>query len=144
MGAVIIGEVTFESAAYVARYVTKKITGKKSEEHYKGKTPEYVTMSRGRKPEGGIGTRWFQKYKSDVYPDDFVVIRGKKMRPPKFYDNLYQEENPSQHQKVKQGRKIDHPFYPSKDNTQERLKVREFVHKAQTKILKRNLEENDI
>ena len=28
------GTLTFESAAYVARYVTKKITGRKAQEHY--------------------------------------------------------------------------------------------------------------
>ena len=41
-----IGDVTFESAAYVARYCTKKITGDKADEHYNGRSPEYVTMSR--------------------------------------------------------------------------------------------------
>ena len=33
-----IGMVTFESAAYVARYVTKKITGKQANQHYERKT----------------------------------------------------------------------------------------------------------
>lgn len=30
-----VGDVTFESAAYVARYITKKITGEAAESHYK-------------------------------------------------------------------------------------------------------------
>ena len=41
-----IGDVTFESAAYVARYCTKKITGDEADKHYNGRSPEYVTMSR--------------------------------------------------------------------------------------------------
>ena len=68
-----IGEVTFESAAYVARYVLKKFTSKNEEQvnqHYKGKIPEYITMS--RRP--GIGKNWFTKFKEGVYPDDFVSI----------------------------------------------------------------------
>ena len=49
-----IGDVTFESAAYVARYVVKKITGEREGEHYRGKMPEFATMS--RRP--GIGRGW--------------------------------------------------------------------------------------
>jgi hypothetical protein len=33
-GNVLIGDVTFESCAYVARYILKKVTGEKAEEHY--------------------------------------------------------------------------------------------------------------
>ena len=48
------GDVTFESAAYVARYVTKKINGDKADEHYNGRIPEFVRMS--RRP--GIASSW--------------------------------------------------------------------------------------
>ena len=69
-GYCIIGDVTFDSAAYVARYIMKKITGEKAEEHYKGRKPEYVTMS--RRP--GIGKGWYDKWKEDIYPHDYVII----------------------------------------------------------------------
>ena len=88
-----IGDVTFESAAYVARYVMKKITGDKAESHYQGRVPEYTTMS--RRP--GIGKPWFEKFGSDVYPADEVVIRGGIVcQPPKYYDSLYDVDNHSQ------------------------------------------------
>ena len=45
----VVGSVTFESAAYVARYVMKKVTGERSLDHYGGLKPEYTTMS--RRPE---------------------------------------------------------------------------------------------
>lgn len=38
----------------------------------------------------GISNGWFQKFKTDVYPNDAVVIRGKTMKPPKYYDKLYE------------------------------------------------------
>lgn len=80
-----IGDVTFESAAYVARYVTKKITGKKSDAHYGDRRPEYVTMSRNP----GIGDAWIRKYIDDVYPEDQVVARDNIIcKPPRFYDNV--------------------------------------------------------
>lgn len=46
-----VGACTFESAAYIARYSLKKITGSAAESHYQGRKAEYLTMS--RKP--GIG-----------------------------------------------------------------------------------------
>lgn len=92
-----VGQVTFESAAYVARYVTKKISGAEySRVHMvNGKfvpiTPEYATMS--RRP--GIGRGWYDKFRSDVYPSDEVVLRGgKKMKPPKAYDRYFEVDNP--------------------------------------------------
>ena len=100
MGFSTIGNVTFESAAYVARYIMKKINGEKAEAHYVNKEtgeilkPEYTTMS--RRP-GGLGAEWLKKYKTDVYPGDFVVVRGKKMKPPKYYDRQYELTYPSGH-----------------------------------------------
>lgn len=84
----VVGEVTFESAAYVARYCLKKITGDQAEEHYHGLEPEFVVMS--RRP--GIAKEWIEKYRGDVYPNDFVVIRDNiKCRPPRYYDKIYDD-----------------------------------------------------
>ena len=69
-----IGDVTFQSAAYVARYVMKKRTGDVAKEYYGDRLPEYNDMS--RRP--GIGALWLEKYQNDVYPHDFVVMNGKK------------------------------------------------------------------
>lgn len=85
-GFVTVGDVTYESAAYVARYVMKKITGDKAEEYYNGREPDYNNMSR----MPGIGTAFFEKYGEDIYNKDFVVIRnGIKCKPPRFFDNIY-------------------------------------------------------
>lgn len=134
------GDVTFESAAYVARYVLKKINGEQACEHYMTTNeytgeiqwiePEYATMSRGK----GIGTEWYNKYKSDVYPRDEVVVNGKKMQPPKFYDSLYEFEDVMKHFELK-NRRWDN--VDKENNTPERLKVREIVKKSQIKQLKR-------
>lgn len=88
-GRAVIGSVTFESAAYVARYIMKKVTGEAAAEHYDGRKPEFVVMS--RRP--GIGKGWYDRFKSDVFPSDEVVVRGVKMRPPKYYDGLYDLDN---------------------------------------------------
>lgn len=143
----VIGEVTFESAAYVARYILKKVTGDRAAEHYSGRTPEYTTMS--RRP--GIGQRWYEKYKSDVYPHDRVIVRGVPTRPPRFYDNLLQREDPStlallKLKREKNGKHFvtdvlsDGTIIRVSDSSGPRLLVKEEVKKAQIQNLKRSLE----
>ncbi len=140
-----VGNVTFQSAAYVARYILKKITGTQAEEHYEyinpdtgeitQRTPEYTTMS--RRP--GIGTQWFHKFKSDVYPSDEVIMNGKRMRPPKFYDSLYEIISNKELRKIKIRRKAE-ALKHAEDQTPERLKVRCQVQKSQIKLLPRKVE----
>lgn len=85
MGHHAIGDVTFESAAYVARYCMKKITGKKAAEHYKGREPEFLVMS--RRP--GIGTAYFDKYHTEMYTHDNLIVNGVATSIPRFFDNKY-------------------------------------------------------
>jgi len=141
----IIGEATFESAAYVARYITKKITGPRAENHYSvvdkdtGEIlqlkPEYVTMS--RRP--GIGKNWLEKYKNDVLSNDSVVIRGKEMKPPKSYDVYLEQICKEDFDKIKAHRQNNAKNF-EQDSTWERLRVLEEVQEARLTQLKRKLE----
>lgn len=136
-----VGDVTFESAAYVARYITKKITGDLAEAHYNGREPEYTTMSRGGNVKGsrGIGSGWFKVYSSDVFPSDEVVIRGKVMKPPRAYDKWLELDNPDQMVIIKSTRKAK-ALENAADNTAARLKAKEQCKLAQFKLLKRGME----
>lgn len=94
-----IGSVTFESAAYVARYVVKKRTGDTGD-HYVAceadtgevgnRVPEFCLMS--RRP--GIGAGWLSKFAGDVYPEGSVLVRGKLCKSPRYYDTKYACANP--------------------------------------------------
>lgn len=77
-----IGSVTFESAAYCGRYVMKKLTGQRKSE-YGLRAPEYATQSRNP----GVGKPWLEKWKTDIFPNDFVVLDGQKQRVPAYYDD---------------------------------------------------------
>lgn len=142
-----IGSVTFDSASYVARYALKKINGKQADDHYyhpiSGEmvNPEYATMS--RKP--GIGYSWFQKYKSDVYPHDYCEIDGKKILPPRYYDELLKGkgEDPSpEYEKIKKKRmaEMEEPLIELRDPRWKRLDDIHAVRKYKTNRLKRNFE----
>lgn len=124
-----VGDLTYESAAYVARYCLKKITGPEATAAYERVDPdtgecfqvkpEYVSMS--LKP--GIGSKWFDKFKSDVYPADEVVIEGRRFRPPRFYDDKLPEKELEVYQAQRMsrvGKRLD-------DLTPDRLEVREGV-----------------
>lgn len=138
-----IGSLTFESAAYVARYIMKKRTGPDASDHYEIldpygeyqlRTPEYNRMS--LKP--GLAKPWFEKFSSDVYPSDTVIVREKKTRPPKYYDKLYEVAYPSDLEEIKYQRYLNAKKH-SDNNTPERLAVREQVHLSKMKELKRTL-----
>jgi len=131
-----IGTVTFESAAYVARYITKKVTGENAAGWYGDRRPEYTTMS--RRP--GIGAAWFKKFHDDVFPSDEVVMRGFKLKAPRFYGSLYELTNPAEFADIKRRRKSEARLRRD-DNTPERLEVKENVKLAQFSQLKRSLED---
>ena len=144
-GHALIGDVTFQSAAYVARYIFKKINGDLAEEHYTftvpttgeivRRKPEYTTMS--RRP--GIAHEWFKKFKSDVFPRDEVIIRGKKFRPPRYYDRQYELTDPEDFEMLKLKR-LEASKAHADDNTPERLAVKEKVFAAQLSQLTRNVD----
>nr|UQB76425.1 replication associated protein [Flumine microvirus 7] len=84
------GNVTFESAAYISRYIMAKVTGDLAEHWYTDDEtgeqlkPEYNAMS--LKP--AIGKTWLEKYKTDVYPEGEIQTRNIKTKSPKYYDKL--------------------------------------------------------
>jgi hypothetical protein len=140
-----IGDVTFESAAYVARYVMKKRTGKGVGDHYettdfetgeiKDRVPEFNRMS--LKP--GIGFEWYRKFHSDIYPHDYVVINGRESRPPKFYDKKFAEQFPEEFEALQFQRFVD-AVDRFDDNSDERLLVKEQVLEAKFSRLKRSID----
>lgn len=141
-----IGMVTYQSAGYVARYCMKKVTGQQASTHYErlcpqtGEVfqllPEFALMS--LKP--GIGAQWFERFQSDLYPSDFVVMDGgPKGKPPRYYERLKKRIDASGLRQVKEARerrardpKIRY------EGTERRLAVREEVTKAKLSLKKRN------
>ena len=128
------GNVTYQSAAYVAGYALKKITGPIAETHYQGidwrsgelvtLTPEFGHMS--LKP--GIGASWFQKHWQDVYlaRDGVVLQGGKKIPAPSYYDTLLSRLDDDLYQSKILERYNNSSAYAA-DNTPARLATRELA-----------------
>ncbi|WNK13562.1 MAG: replication initiator protein [Microvirus sp.] len=114
-----IGEITFDSACYTARYILKKTTGPNAKEHYGERIPEYTTMS--RRP--GIATTWFQQNFPDIYNYDKCVISHDFVaRPPVFYDRMYEHIFPDNYKSIKKNRRANALSNP--ENTDERRKIK--------------------
>lgn len=135
-----VGTVSVKSASYVARYSLKKVRGKDSVSHYVDKrtgevlAPEYTRMS--NRP--GIGAKWFERFQTDVYPSDEVVLNGVARKPPRFFDKCLEKVNPQLLDEIKAERMLNIP--PFEEGTFERLRVREQCKLAQVSNLKRSLE----
>ncbi|QCQ84807.1 replication initiator protein [Blackfly microvirus SF02] len=115
-----IGDVSFDSAAYVARYCLKKVTGKASEVHYSGREPEFVVMS--RRP--GIGRGWFEKFHAEAYKADSAIMDHREVGLPRYYDNLFSVVDGDRLDELKAIRK-DKAHLHFEDQTPSRLRVRE-------------------
>ena len=150
-----IGDVTFQSASYVAGYIQKKINGpmekninpKTGLRHYEIMTAdgeiitrqkEYSTMSRNP----GIAGLWLPKHHTDIYPSDTIHINGMEMQPPKYFDRVFEHDQITfpggsdiikkiKEKRVEKGKKFAHLRTP------EALAYLEKIHKAKNALYKR-------
>jgi len=100
-GFAVVAPVTWETCAYTARYVMKKLTGPEAEFYENFNiVPEFSLMS--RKP--GIARQYYEDH-PDLYEHEFINIStekgGRKFRPPKYYDKLFDVDCPEESAKLK-------------------------------------------
>lgn len=105
-GIVGIADVTYESCAYVARYVMKKIKGKEAVEELEatGKVNCFTRMSRNP----GIGKKYYDENSGKIYECDEIWLKNKygplQCKPPRYYDKLFDIDNPEKMAEVKENR----------------------------------------
>jgi len=152
MGHATIGELTFDSAAYVARYIVKKFKNSDEEKklaHYSridtdtGEIfflkPEYTTMS--RRP--GIASHFVRKYSNDIYSKDSVIVNETRCKPPKFYDRTFEHDFPERFSLVKLSRvRVDKKTAKCRlfENSADRLAVREECTERRAALLSRSVD----
>lgn len=139
-GRAIIGDVTPQSARYVCGYAMKKIGGDKAAAHYTRLHPRSGQWNQVhpefKRQSLGIGSTWFDKFKGDAFPSDFLVVDGKQCMVPRYYFLKLREEE----QQALQRKRKYKSSSPSKkwNRTPERLRVREEVQASRIKQLTRD------
>lgn len=138
-----VGTCTFESAAYVARYMLKKVKGNDHKLRYfcvdteTGEAipiaPEKAIMSRNP----GIAADWWNYFGHQVVDKDYVIVNGKKVKPPKFYDTLLAKVDPERLELIKSVRTANAEKIA--DNSESRLMVRRKVKERDIGNLIRSL-----
>lgn len=142
----LICTLNFETAAYIARYIMKKIKGLGvapplavlDDGEIIRPNPEFMNMSKG------IGKAWFREYfMSDVFPRGAVITRkGQSLPVPRYYKSLLKE--------VGQDLALDMQFRSSVrmdaeaerkafENLPHRKVARDTVNKSRASLSKRSL-----
>lgn len=133
-GYVVIGKFDWRTAAYTARYVMKKRTGKGSDEFYENFDilPEYTRAS--NRP--GIAAPYFDAHWEDIYyGDQKIVLPAIDGKPnittaPRYFDKLFERKGPEF---------ADDLF----EIKQKRRKYAEEIAKAQQSIVQYQLDEEE-
>lgn len=113
-----VGELNYTTASYIARYCVKKLTEpvkvtreleeyiKTSELPYSIRQPEFILPSRNP----GLARDYFEQHRDDIYTYDKLVMQMKDhkalaLKPPKYFDYLFDLDSPDKMKKIKQARK---------------------------------------
>lgn len=150
VGHALFGDVTHESAGYVARYAIKKVNGPLAADHYRRTAivpetgevrewtvpPEFAVMS--RRP--GIGNLWYQRYAGDCFPSDFLVVDGQKVPVPRYY----KAQLPEGEQRVVSARRKANAKRHADNNTEARLITRHESQALRAKRLERSFEREEL
>lgn len=129
LGGCQIMDMNFETAAYVSRYVTKKLSGPNWEKY------ESERIKRGKQKHAygaklkeqsiciaqqtGIASEWWKINKEKIHSNDLMYVNGQKIKPVKYYDHKYEIEKPNEYEKIKQKRKKEIQKYI--DETDQRM-----------------------
>ncbi len=105
IGHIVVSEVTWETCAYTARYVMKKLKGPEADFYAKHCIePPFTLMS--RKP--GIARQYYDDH-PDVFKNAYINVStptgGRKIRPPKYYEKLYDLDFPEASAELKEQRR---------------------------------------
>lgn len=144
-GFVVVAKACWETCAYTARYIMKKVLGDAASVYDTfSLEPEFVRMS--RKP--GIAYQYYKDH-PDLYDYEYINLptdKGQlKFRPPRYYDKLFDIDAPDQMAKIKAKRQhaaLVDAFNKSKHTELidvDRLAVEESALMARIKSLERKL-----
>lgn len=144
-GFVLVGDVTWETCAYTARYCMKKADGRDKSFYEKlGIEPEFVHMS----TRGGIARKYYDET-PDLFDYSYINLSGesgaKKFPPPKYFVRLLEADNPEKAQELKKVRKeaafgqLEQKLFSTDLFLDELLQIEENAKASRIKSLRRDI-----
>lgn len=161
-----IMDLNWETAAYVARYVMKKITGPGQQKYEEKRTrqgrmkhqygeklrEQTICISRGGRKGHGIAHEWWEQNYKKIHTNDIMYFNGIKIKPTKYYDKKFEKKEPNKWKKIKEKRENELQKYLEKiqkqindgDHTNnfqrmDRQRAHEACMEAKAELLKRTL-----
>lgn len=144
-GFTVIAPATWETVAYTARYVTKKLNGDMAD-FYKwyGIEPEFVLMS--RKP--GIGYKYFEDNMQHIFDTNNIVISNLKgsrqIKPPRYFKKALEKIDPDWYNDIREYNKEQAEIVKNIKLSKTSLSYLDYLDneekllKEKIKVLKRN------
>jgi hypothetical protein len=105
-GFVLVANCNYSTCSYVSRYMMKKQKGLNSCYYDKlGLVPPFIRSSR----TPGIAKKYYDAESDKIYEYDSLVITNskgvaQKVKPPKYFDRLYDIDNPVDLKRIKENR----------------------------------------
>lgn len=105
LGQVRVGQLNFATARYTASYVVKKLRKKQRYTYVNEETGELIPLAQPRAfMSKNLGKGWWDKWNKGVIDHDWIIIDGKKQKPPKAYDRWLREVNEEKLIEIKEKR----------------------------------------
>jgi len=130
-----VGSLTYDSAIYVCKYVTKSKTSYESDHKYtkmidgqKVKVIPEGSVAMSRRP--GIGKTWFEKFFNDIFPFDKMRVKNHEVQPPRYYTKLYKKLDPQKCNAMTDLRSKEAAKEYGDPNYRQKLKTKHDVVKA--------------
>jgi len=123
LGWVSIGALTAQTARYTASYVTKKLRSQQQYVRVDEESGELIPLEQPRAyGSKGIASEWLMRYGNQVYARDYVVVEGRKQKPPKYYDRWLEKRSKLALEMIKEQR-INRAKTKPKEDTHARAEI---------------------
>lgn len=143
-GHVIVADLSWQSAAYIARYVTKKMHGANVRDRgtFDPVTGEVDLFPVERAfQSNGLGKPFYEEFADQIWEKDACLFNGKYLiKPPRYYLKLLADSDPDAALAIKERRQADHaPQFIDFDRDKELLYVMQAKKLHMQTLLSRNL-----
>lgn len=142
-GHVIVAPLEWDCAAYIARYVTKKMHGpavrtKNTFDPETGELDKY-TIERAFQSKG-LGLPWYTDNQDEVWNLDAVLFKNKYLvKPPRYYFKQLEKSDPDRALAIKEARRDGNPLTIIDQERDRELLYEMEARRLQMQTLKRSL-----